>query len=80
MRLAELNGSSEALKPIIIRNMELFRLHLESMNAHRGGDIEFRPILQYVALLDIKSVSFNSMVSDRSPLKHTSLNDHTAQR
>ncbi|TCD67867.1 hypothetical protein EIP91_011864 [Steccherinum ochraceum] len=61
MRLAELTGTSEALRPIIIRNMELFRLHLESMNAHRGADIGHRPILQYVALLDIKSVSFNNM-------------------
>jgi len=61
MRLAELNEDSEALKPIIIRNMELFRLHLERLNAQSREDIEFRPILQYVALLDIKCTSFSSM-------------------
>ena len=68
MRLAELSGGSEDLKNIIIRNMELFRLHLNHLNAECCEDLEFRPILQFVALLDIKCVSFNSMVSDRLPL------------
>ncbi|KAH8107780.1 CRAL-TRIO domain-containing protein [Cristinia sonorae] len=61
VRLAELTGISEDLKPIIIRNMELLRLHLEHLNAQDGEDSEFRPILQFVALLDIKNVSFNSV-------------------
>ena len=64
MRLAEFNGDLEDLKTIIIRNMELFRLHLERLNEQSREDVEFRPILQYVALLDIQCVSFSSMVSD----------------
>ncbi|KAI0081971.1 CRAL/TRIO domain-containing protein [Panus rudis PR-1116 ss-1] len=58
VRLAGVTESSEDLRPVMLRNVELLRLHLARLNAE--GHLS-KPILQFVALLDIEGVSLNSI-------------------
>lgn len=58
VQLSGLSESTEDLRPVLLRNTELLRLHLSKLNA--SGDTA--PVLQYVALLDISGVSLSSLV------------------
>ena len=58
MQLSGLSESTEDLRAVLLRNTELLRLHLYTLNKSRTT----APVLQYVALLDIKGVSLSSLV------------------
>ncbi|KAI0339983.1 hypothetical protein BDW22DRAFT_1361069 [Trametopsis cervina] len=60
IRLARLWEHHTDLRGALLHNMELLRLHLVSLSEH---DSSARPVLQYVALLDIKGVTFNGVQS-----------------
>ncbi len=64
LRLSGLSQKDIGLRPALIHNMELLRLHLVRLNHARnamgcGGC----PVLHYVVLLDVSGMSFNGMVS-----------------
>ena len=50
---------NEDLRPSLVQNMECLRLHLERMNKDNETT---RPVLQYVALLDVEGLSFRAVV------------------
>ena len=58
VQLSGLSESTEDLRAVLLRNTELLRLHLSTLNKSRTT----APVLQYVALLDIKGVSLSSLV------------------
>lgn len=58
VQLSGLSENTEDLRAVLLRNTERLRFHLSMLNASRGTS----PILQYVALLDIKGVSLSSLV------------------
>lgn len=63
IRLSGITESPHDMRLTLLRNVELIRLHLQQLNRDREvQDDGFRPTLQCVALLDIKGVSFNSVV------------------
>ncbi|KAK7692210.1 hypothetical protein QCA50_003834 [Cerrena zonata] len=57
VQLSGLSENTEDLRAVLLRNTERLRFHLSMLNASRGTS----PILQYVALLDIKGVSLSSL-------------------
>lgn len=69
VKLSQLLGSSQDVRPALVQYMELLRLNLEAINGGREhlNDHE-RPILQYMALIDIDSVSMQSVVRPQSRL------------
>lgn len=65
VRLAKLLDNTHDVKAALVLTVELMRLHLVRLNEARPGGAGLegaRPILQYVALLDIGGMSINSMV------------------
>ncbi|KAI0683144.1 hypothetical protein BC835DRAFT_1396842 [Cytidiella melzeri] len=60
VQLSSLWDAGEDLKASLFHNVELMRLHLVRINEREPGA---RPILQYVALLDIKGLAFNGVQS-----------------
>lgn len=67
LKLAPLSDSTTNLKNAFILHMELMRLHL----VHVNGPLRVvaRPVLQYVALLDISGATFNNVVSLIRPIQ-----------
>ncbi|CAL1706220.1 unnamed protein product [Somion occarium] len=57
VQLAGISETGHDLRPVLLRNTELLRLNLAALNKSKGT----APILQYVALLDIKGVSLSSV-------------------
>ncbi|KAJ3555644.1 hypothetical protein NM688_g2461 [Phlebia brevispora] len=58
LNVASICSAPSDIKSSFIHNMELLRMHLVHLN-----ELQFavsRPILQYVALLDIRGISFNN--------------------
>lgn len=64
LQLANLWESSQDLRATLSHNIELMRIHLLHLN---GQDSGLRPVLQYVALLDISGLTFNGVVRAISP-------------
>ena len=64
LKLAPLSDSTENFKKMLIHNMELLRLLLVHMNKPQCS--VSRPVLQYVALLDISGATLNNAVSSYS--------------
>ena len=60
LRLAPLCDEIPDIKSSFLRNMELLRRHLAYLNQLQQSGL--RPILQYVALLDIGSMTFHHVV------------------
>ena len=64
VKLCDLFGSTHDVRPALIHYMELLRLHLHTLNNQRGAaEGQERPVLQYVALLDIGRIPMQSVVS-----------------
>ena len=64
VKLCDLFGSTHDVRPALIHYMELLRLHLHTLNNQRGAaEGQGRPVLQYVALLDIGRIPMQSVVS-----------------
>ena len=60
LRLTPFCDGTPDIKGSFLRNMELLRQHLAYLNELQQTDI--RPILQYVALLDIGGMTFHHVV------------------
>lgn len=65
VQLAKLLDTIDDVKSTLVLSVELMRLHLVRLNETRPTQ-SARPILQYVALLDIGGMSLNSMVREKS--------------
>ncbi|GJE92757.1 CRAL/TRIO domain-containing protein [Phanerochaete sordida] len=61
IQAAKLLSGTEDLKQRAVRTSELMRAHLVQLNKAHSSSGGARPILQYVALLDIGGMSLNSM-------------------
>ena len=63
IQLSGLWNTNEDLKASLYHNIELMRLHLVRLNEREPSAC---PVLQYVALLDIRGLAFNGVVSTSS--------------
>ncbi|KAI1795508.1 CRAL/TRIO domain-containing protein [Ganoderma leucocontextum] len=64
VKLSQLLGSPQDVRPALVQYMELLRLNLEAVNGKREAvDDHERPILQYIALIDIDGFSMQSVQS-----------------
>ncbi|KAJ7467174.1 CRAL-TRIO domain-containing protein [Mycena latifolia] len=61
VKVVSFNDSSDAYKPLILRGLERLRLHLKRLNRDAR---QSAPILQYVILLDLESLSTQSLNID----------------
>lgn len=67
VKLSQLLGSPQDVRPALVQYMELLRLNLEAVNREREAlDVHERPILQYIALIDIDHISMQSVVRSQS--------------
>ncbi|PIL36055.1 hypothetical protein GSI_01715 [Ganoderma sinense ZZ0214-1] len=64
VKLSQLLGSRQDVRPALVQYMELLRLNLEAVNRERVTlDDHEQPILQYIALIDIDGISMQSVQS-----------------
>jgi len=62
IKVSKMSASPENLQPSIIECMELLRLHLHWLNTQSNPDDRVtKPTLQYVVLMDLSGVSFESL-------------------